>query len=60
MDGEFFGPESIAHRKDEVYTGVTGGKILRIKNGKITTVAQIGTKCGMNYEYRNELLINTL
>lgn len=47
FDGDFFGPESIAHRNDEIYTGVNEGWILRIKNdGKIERVVQTGKPCG--------------
>ncbi len=47
INGEFLGPESIATRRDEVYTGVSGGKVVRIKKGKVETIAQIGKECGM-------------
>jgi len=45
-DANILGPESIAVRKDEVYTGVIGGEVIRYKNGKMDIVAKFGSKCG--------------
>jgi sugar lactone lactonase YvrE len=42
-DGKLVGPESIAIRGKEIYTGV-GGKVIRIKDGEIKTIAQFGPK----------------
>ena len=39
LNGEITGPESIATRKDEVYTGLIGGHIIRYKNGEVSKVA---------------------
>uniref|UniRef100_T1IQL5 polyribonucleotide nucleotidyltransferase n=1 Tax=Strigamia maritima TaxID=126957 RepID=T1IQL5_STRMM len=38
-----FGPESLAIQNGVMYTGVQDGRILRLKNGKVDTVARIGT-----------------
>ncbi|CAL8111728.1 unnamed protein product [Orchesella dallaii] len=51
FDGEFAGPESIAFRKDEVYTGVIGGYIIRYKNGKWENIVQTGKPCAGYWEY---------
>lgn len=51
VDREFQGPESIAFRGDEIFTGLIGGELVRIKNGKSTTIIE-KTKnnkpCGRN------------
>lgn len=41
------GPESIALRGDEVYSGLIGGVVIRYKNGKTDLVAKFGQDCGM-------------
>lgn len=46
LDGEILGPESIAIRGDEIYTGLIGGDVIRYKNGKATVVAKFGQDCG--------------
>ncbi|ODM97114.1 Adipocyte plasma membrane-associated protein [Orchesella cincta] len=51
FDGEFVGPESIAIRKDEVYTGVIGGYIIRYKNDKWEKIVQTGKPCAGYWEY---------
>ncbi|OXA61030.1 Adipocyte plasma membrane-associated protein [Folsomia candida] len=40
VDREFQGPESIAFRGDEIFTGLIGGELVRIKNGKSTTIIE--------------------
>jgi len=47
LDGKIMGPESIAIRKDEVYTGLIGGEVVRYKKGKMEFVAKFGQACGM-------------
>jgi len=45
--GKFEGPESIAIRGDDIFTGVNGGRILKInKQGQVSTVATIKGECG--------------
>lgn len=50
LDLEIEGPESIAisPNGNEIYTGIVGGEIVRIKeSGKVTVVAKFGQACGM-------------
>jgi hypothetical protein len=51
LDREIIGPESLAWRgdEDELFTGIAGGELIRIKNGKVTTVTQFGNEdaCGI-------------
>jgi len=47
FEGKFTGPESIATRGDELYTGLIGGDVVRIKDGKVTPVGRFGKDCGM-------------
>lgn len=47
FDGDYIGPESIAIRKDELFTSVVGGHIVRVdKNGKSEKILQTGKPCG--------------
>jgi signal peptidase I len=46
LEGQIVGPESIAVRKDEIYTGVIGGDVIRYKDGKMEVVAKFGKECG--------------
>lgn len=46
LDGEILGPESIAVRGDQVYTGLIGGDIIKYENGKASVVAKFGVDCG--------------
>ena len=60
LQGEFPGPESLATRKDEVYTGLIGGDVVRIKDGKVSVVARFGSECGKiyySYTYINLIIL---
>lgn len=43
-------PESLAVLNNVIYTGVADGRIVKIENNKISTVARIGKKCGGPWE----------
>lgn len=40
-----YGPESIAMRGDELFTGLMNGEIIKIKGDKVTTVVKTGKEC---------------
>jgi len=44
-DGQFIGPESIAQRGNELFTGVKIGGVIRIKDGNIKTVVESFGSC---------------
>jgi len=46
LDGEIVGPESIAIRGNEVYTGLIGGNVIKYVDGKASLVAKFGSECG--------------
>jgi len=49
LDREIVAPDSLSIRGDEIFTGVLGGDIVRIrKDGSVTTVARFNDKdkCG--------------
>jgi len=46
LDQSIIGPESVAIRGDELFTGISGGELVKIKNGKVTTITRIGKTCG--------------
>ncbi|KAG8184349.1 hypothetical protein JTE90_006752 [Oedothorax gibbosus] len=50
--GDLRGPESMVFHDGYLYTGVEDGRIVKVKDGKITTVAQTGRSCVMPYEER--------
>ncbi|NWI14827.1 APMAP protein, partial [Crypturellus soui] len=41
-EGQLVGPESIVNIDDVLYTGTADGKILKIKDGELQTIARIG------------------
>ena len=44
-EGDVVKPESISIRGDELFTGDGTGKIVKVKNGKVTTLAQLKFPC---------------
>ncbi|XP_035223070.1 adipocyte plasma membrane-associated protein-like isoform X3 [Stegodyphus dumicola] len=46
------GPESIIFHDGYLYTGLEDGRIVKVKDDKVTTVAQTGRFCHMPYEER--------
>lgn len=46
LDRPISGPESIAIRGDELFTGLDGGELVEIKNGKVIKLAKFGRDCG--------------
>ncbi|GBM15750.1 Adipocyte plasma membrane-associated protein [Araneus ventricosus] len=52
FQGILGGPKSIVFHEDYLYTGLEDGRIVKIKDGKITTVARTGTACVIPYEER--------
>ncbi|GBO29805.1 Adipocyte plasma membrane-associated protein, partial [Araneus ventricosus] len=46
------GPESIVFHEGFLYTSLEDGRIVKIKDEKITTVARTGTACAIPYEER--------
>lgn len=49
LEDQILGPESIAVRGSEVYTGIIGGEVIRLKgNGdEYDVIAHFGKPCGM-------------
>ncbi|XP_023232279.1 adipocyte plasma membrane-associated protein-like [Centruroides sculpturatus] len=45
FEGQITKPESLALLNGVIYTGISDGRIVKIENNKISTVAQIGNKC---------------
>ncbi|GFS72023.1 adipocyte plasma membrane-associated protein [Nephila pilipes] len=52
FEGILEGPESIVFHEDFLYTGLADGRIVRIEDGKIITVARTGEPCDMPHEER--------
>jgi hypothetical protein len=42
LNRDIIGPESTALRGDELFTGILGGELVRIKNGKVNTITRLG------------------
>lgn len=68
FEGQIVKPESLAVLDGIIYTGVSDGRIIKIENDKISTLAQIGQKCegiweqhkcgrvlGMKFDKKNQL-----
>lgn len=54
LNREIIGPESIASRGDDLFTGLIYGDIIKInKDGKVTTVAKTGKECRKSMSNRN-------
>ena len=50
VDGGLRNPESISIKgKNELYMGDQTGKIIKVKNGKVSTVTQLGFPCGKTW-----------
>jgi len=45
-EGQIVGPESIAFHNDEMYTGLLDGRIVKLVNRQVVTIAQIGKTHG--------------
>ncbi|CAL8111727.1 unnamed protein product [Orchesella dallaii] len=45
LDSPIAGPESVAIRGDEVFTGLLDGSLVKIKNGKVTKITSLGKGC---------------
>ncbi|XP_055377097.1 adipocyte plasma membrane-associated protein Hemomucin [Condylostylus longicornis] len=50
LEGRVHGPEALLARKDEVYTGIQGGEIVKITADRIRHVAKFGPPCEGVYE----------
>ncbi|XP_021947309.1 adipocyte plasma membrane-associated protein isoform X1 [Folsomia candida] len=50
LKDSILGPESIAIRGDELYTGIIGGNVVRYKNGKMDVVTKFGKDCEGQWE----------
>jgi Adipocyte plasma membrane-associated protein-like, N-terminal len=48
FEGEIDAPEGLAVYDGVLYTGNRQGDVLKIMNGKIIKIANIGHKCGKN------------
>jgi len=48
LDEEITGPESIAVRGHELFTGIIGGSVIKLnlENNEVSTVARFGRNCG--------------
>lgn len=47
LDSPMAGPESIAFRGDELFTGLSDGRLVSIKNGKVKEIGHFGKNCGI-------------
>lgn len=45
LDGRVYGPEALVVHKNEIYTGIHGGEIIKISAEHVTHVAKIGQPC---------------
>ncbi|GBM24957.1 Adipocyte plasma membrane-associated protein [Araneus ventricosus] len=52
FQGILRGPESVEFHEGYMYTGLEDGRIVKIKDEKITTVARTGTNCAIPHEER--------
>ncbi|GFR28080.1 adipocyte plasma membrane-associated protein [Trichonephila clavata] len=52
FEGILEGPESIVFHEGALYTGLADGRIVRIEDGKIITVARTGEPCELPHEER--------
>ncbi|CAL8111724.1 unnamed protein product [Orchesella dallaii] len=50
LNGEVVGPESIAIRGNELYTGLIGGNVIKYVDGKASLVAKFGLECEGKWE----------
>lgn len=46
LDSPIAGPESIAVRGNELFTGLSDGRLVSIKNGKVKEIGNFGKNCG--------------
>jgi len=54
VNRELQGPESIAVRGDEIFTGLIGGELIRLKNGRIETIAKMSNEnCAGPWDHGN-------
>ncbi|GIY76900.1 adipocyte plasma membrane-associated protein [Caerostris extrusa] len=51
-EGILHGPESIIIHEGALYTGIADGRIVKIEDGKLTTMARTGNSCEMPHEER--------
>lgn len=45
LDGTVYGPECLIARKNEIYTGIHGGEIIKLTADHVTHVAKLGQPC---------------
>ncbi|XP_011181078.2 adipocyte plasma membrane-associated protein Hemomucin [Zeugodacus cucurbitae] len=50
LEGRVYGPECLIARKNEVYTGIHGGEIIKLTADHVTHVAKIGQPCEEIFE----------
>lgn len=58
LKGKLHGPEAFASYKGELYTGLNGGYVVKIKeNEEVIPIAKFGEKCGKNniFKYASHL-----
>jgi Adipocyte plasma membrane-associated protein-like, N-terminal len=57
FEGEIDAPEGLAVFDGELYTGNRQGDVLKILNGKMIKIANIGHKCGTKIlQYQNSII----
>lgn len=49
LNGKLYGPECLIARKNEIYTGIQGGEVIKLTAEHVTHVAKFGQPCGMFY-----------
>ncbi|XP_036323266.1 adipocyte plasma membrane-associated protein [Rhagoletis pomonella] len=45
LEGRVYGPECLIARKNEIYTGIHGGEVIKLTADHVTHVAKIGQPC---------------
>ncbi|XP_067617532.1 adipocyte plasma membrane-associated protein Hemomucin [Eurosta solidaginis] len=50
LEGRVYGPECLIARKNEIYTGIHGGEVIKLTADHVTHVAKIGQPCEEIYE----------
>lgn len=55
LDGRVYGPECLIARKNEIYTGIHGGEVIKLTSDHVTHVVKLGQPCGKF----NKILQNT-
>lgn len=50
LEGRVYGPEHLLARKNEIYTGIYGGEVIKLTSDHVTHVAKFGQPCEEIFE----------